>query len=235
MKNESHFLKKKTPLRKHRILSQCAYCHFLVTSNTYTYTNNPHSNSVDWNSLHRPYKYFSNTLFLNYLSILICFEKEKKRNVTMRWRTVGQIPPKCKETLNLMWLSLIWFILVLFVCWNLFCTIANIRIKCVTETKKISLLLNQAFLHDSHIWLWGFFTLLAALAHGAAAVAAAAAYVWCWPYLVCLIFKGKRSSGSQCILEQNKRPLGRPRVWVRSPKGQYIWYTYFQSVHSPFT
>ena len=30
--------------------------------------------------------------------------------------TVGQIPPKCKETSNLMWLPLIWFILVLFVC-----------------------------------------------------------------------------------------------------------------------
>ena len=68
----------------------------------------------------------------------------------------------------------------------------------------------------------------------AAAVVAAAAYVWCWPYLVCLIFKRKRSSGSQCILEQNKRPLGRPRVWVRSPKGQYIWYTYCQSLPSPY-
>ena len=39
-----------------------------------------------------------------------------------------------------MWLSLIWFILVLFVCWNLFCTIANLRIKCVTETKNVSVL-----------------------------------------------------------------------------------------------
>ena len=54
--------------------------------------------------------------------------------------TVGQIPPKCKETSNLMWLSLIWCILVLFVCWNLFCTIANLRIKCVTETKNVSVL-----------------------------------------------------------------------------------------------
>ena len=51
--------------------------------------------------------------------------------------TVGQIPPKCKETSNLMWFSLIWFILVLFVCWNLFCTLANLRIKCVTETKNV--------------------------------------------------------------------------------------------------
>ena len=39
-----------------------------------------------------------------------------------------------------MWLSLIWFILVLFVCWNLFCTIVNLRIKCVTETKNVSVL-----------------------------------------------------------------------------------------------
>ena len=86
--------------------------------------------------------------------------------------TVGQIPKKCKETSNLMWLSLIWFILVLFVCWNLFCTIANLRIKCVTETKNVSVLfyknLKSSFLHDSHIWLWGFFTLLVALAHGVA-------------------------------------------------------------------
>ena len=83
--------------------------------------------------------------------------------------TVGQIKKECKETLNLMWLSLIWFILFLFVCWNLFCTITNLRIKCVTETKNVSVLfyknLKSSFLHDSHIWLWGFFTLLVALAH----------------------------------------------------------------------
>ena len=89
-------------------------------------------------------------------------------------RTVGQIPQKCKETSNLMWLSLIWFILVLFVCWNLFCIIANLRIKCVTEPKKFSVLfyknLKSSFLHDSHIWLWGFFTLLVALVHGAAGI-----------------------------------------------------------------
>ena len=40
---------------------------------------------------------------------------------TRAWHTVGQIPPKCKETSNLMWLSLM-FILVLIACWNLFCT-----------------------------------------------------------------------------------------------------------------
>ena len=28
-------------------------------------------------------------------------------------------------------------------------------------------ILNQAFLHDSHIWFWGFLTFLFALAHGA--------------------------------------------------------------------
>ena len=69
-----------------------------------------------------------------------------------------------------MWLSLIWYILVLFVCWNLICTIANLRIKCLTETRNVSVLLfknlKSSFLHDSHIWLWGFFTLLVALAHG---------------------------------------------------------------------
>ena len=91
-----------------------------------------------------------------------------------RRRTVGQIPPKCKETSNLMWLSLIWFILVLFVCWNLFWTIANLRIKCVTETKNVFVLfyknLKSSF-STWHIWHWGFFTFLVALAQGAAAAA----------------------------------------------------------------
>ena len=43
-------------------------------------------------------------------------------------------------------------------------------IKCVTEMFLFCFtkILNQAFLHDSHIWLWGFFTFLVALAHGAA-------------------------------------------------------------------
>ena len=56
------------------------------------------------------------------------------------WRTVSQIPQKCKETSNLMWLSIVWFISVLFVYWNLFCTIANLRIKWVTKTKNGSVL-----------------------------------------------------------------------------------------------
>ena len=86
-------------------------------------------------------------------------------------RADGQIRKKCKETSNLMWLSFICFILVLIVCWNLFCTLANLRIKCVTKTKKVSVLLwknlKTSFLHDSYIWFWGFITLLVALAHGA--------------------------------------------------------------------
>ena len=65
------------------------------------------------------------------------------------WHTVGQIPQKCKETSNLVWLSFIWFILFLFVCRNLFCTIANLRIKCVIETKSVPFcfikILNQVF------------------------------------------------------------------------------------------
>ena len=60
-----------------------------------------------------------------------------------------------------MWLTLIWFISALFVCWKLFCTIANLRIKYVTETKTVSVLLYEnlklSFLHDSevslHYWL----------------------------------------------------------------------------------
>ena len=48
--------------------------------------------------------------------------------------TIGQITKKCKETSDLMWLSLLWFILILLVWSNLFCTIANLRIKFVTET-----------------------------------------------------------------------------------------------------
>ena len=89
-----------------------------------------------------------------------------------RCRTICQIPKKCKETSNLMWLPLIWLVLFLFVCWNLFCTIANLRIKCVTETKTDSVLfykhLKSSFLDVAHIWLWGFFTLLDALAHDVA-------------------------------------------------------------------
>ena len=68
-------------------------------------------------------------------------------------RTVGQIPKKCKETSNLMWLSMIWFISVLFVCWNLFCTIANLRIKCVTETKNVSVLFYKNVKSSFSTWL----------------------------------------------------------------------------------
>ena len=68
-------------------------------------------------------------------------------------RTVGQIPKKCKETSNLMWLSMIWLISVKFVCWNLFCTIANLRIKCVTETKNASVLFYKNVKSSFSTWL----------------------------------------------------------------------------------
>ena len=56
-------------------------------------------------------------------------------------RTMGQIHQKCNETSNLMWLSLICFISVLFVFfWDLSCKIENLKIKCVTETKNVSVL-----------------------------------------------------------------------------------------------
>ena len=64
-------------------------------------------------------------------------------------------------------IDMVSFIIKLFVCWNLFCTIANLRIKCVTETKNVSVLFyknrRSRFLYE-----WGFFTLLVALAHGVA-------------------------------------------------------------------
>ena len=50
------------------------------------------------------------------------------------------------------WLSLIWFILFLFVCRNLFCTIANLRIKCVTETKKKSFLFLKNLKSNFSTW-----------------------------------------------------------------------------------
>ena len=59
-------------------------------------------------------------------------------------------------------------IVYLFVCWTLFFAIANFRIKCVIETKNIPVLFWKhllSFLHFSHIWCWGFFTFLVALAH----------------------------------------------------------------------
>ena len=83
---------------------------------------------------------------------LTCRPLFTKAHLRFDRRAVGQIPPKCKETSNLMWLFLIGFILVLFVCWNLFWTITNLKIKCVIETK--------------NTWFTGFFTVLIALAHG---------------------------------------------------------------------
>ena len=54
-------------------------------------------------------------------------------------------PPKCKETSNLMWLSLICFIL--------FFTIANLPIKCLTETKNVSVLFYKNFKSSFSTWL----------------------------------------------------------------------------------
>ena len=68
-------------------------------------------------------------------------------------RTEGQIPPKCKETSNFIWFSLIWFILVLFVCWNLFYTKAKLRIRCVTETKNASGLFYKNLISSFFTWL----------------------------------------------------------------------------------
>ena len=93
-----------------------------------------------------------NNVFDRKLSISWAWLSRKEAWFAAR-RTVGQIPQKCKETSNLMWLSLIWFISVLFVCWNLFCTIANLRIKCVTETKNVSVLFYKNLKSSFSTWL----------------------------------------------------------------------------------
>ena len=82
--------------------------------------------------------YYTNTPGPFVMNLFILRWKPIVPTWLLRRRRVGQNPQKCKETSNLMWFSLIWFILVLLVCWNLFCTIANLRIKCVTETKNVS-------------------------------------------------------------------------------------------------
>ena len=74
-------------------------------------------------------------------------------------RTIGQIPPKCKETSKLIWLSLMWIILVLFGCWKLFCTLVNLR-------SNVSLLFYKNLKPSFSTWLTGFFTFLVALTHG---------------------------------------------------------------------
>ena len=69
----------------------------------------------------------------------------------MNWTVhCGPDQPKCKETSNLMWLSLIWFIIVLFL--NNSTPQNQIFLFCFTK------ILDHAFLHDSQLWLWGFFT-----------------------------------------------------------------------------
>ena len=69
----------------------------------------------------------------------------------IRCRTVGQIPKNVKKPKT--WLSLIWLISFFFVCWNLFCTIANLRIKCVTETKNVSVLIYKNLKIKLSTWL----------------------------------------------------------------------------------
>ena len=69
----------------------------------------------------------------------------------IRCRTVGQIPKNVKKPQT--WLSLIWLISFFFVCWNLFCTIANLRIKCVTETKNVSVLIYKNLKIKLSTWL----------------------------------------------------------------------------------
>ena len=55
------------------------------------------------------------SLFLSSSRLSFC--NRSLRNMSRH--TVGQIPKKCKETSNLMWLLLKQFILFLFVCWKL--------------------------------------------------------------------------------------------------------------------
>ena len=88
--------------------------------------------SIPWNLINLSHLYCNLSFFR--------LKRKKNRHSRDVRLTVGQIPPKCKEISNLMWFSLIWFILVLFVCWNLFWTVANLRIKCVTETKNVPVL-----------------------------------------------------------------------------------------------
>ena len=68
-------------------------------------------------------------------------------------RTVGQILPKCKETSKFVWFSMIWLISVLFVCWNLFSTIAKLRIKCVTKSKNVFILVYKNVESSFSTWL----------------------------------------------------------------------------------
>ena len=86
-------------------------------------------------------------------------------------------PQNCKETANLMWLSLISMVYFIFVC-LLKLILYNSKPQnqiCDWNQKKMSVLLftnlRSSFLHDSHNWLWVFFTLLVALAHRATLLA----------------------------------------------------------------
>ena len=83
-----------------------------------------------------------------------------------KWRTEGQIRPKCKETSNLMWLSLIWYILFHFCLFveTYFAQYQTSESDVWLKPKMFLFcfrkILNQAFLHDSHIWFWRFLYIL---------------------------------------------------------------------------
>ena len=106
-----------------------------------------------------------NLMYAYFIFFYLMMMEAKCTQKTMAWPTVGQIPQKCKETSNLMWFSLIWFILVLFVCWKLFCSESIVWLQPKMFLFRSTKILNQAFRHNSHIWLWGFFTFLVVLAH----------------------------------------------------------------------
>ena len=102
-----------------------------------------------------------------------------------QWRTVGQISKKCKETSNWMRLSLIWFILFHFVCLlKLILYDSKAQNQMYDWKRKCFCFvlfyknLKSSFLYDTHIWLWSFFTLLLALAHGVAGARAFSAKSW---------------------------------------------------------
>ena len=94
------------------------------------------------------------TFFLELSCANCCQQWDVANKCDFTRNTVGQIPQKCKETSNLMWLSLISYGLFLFGCLFVKTYFANLRIKCVTETKNVSVLFNKniksSFLNDSH-------------------------------------------------------------------------------------
>ena len=71
------------------------------------------------------------------------------KNESTERHTVDQIPQKCKETWNLMW-----FILCSCVCLlKLTLNNSNLRIKCVTESKNVSVLFYRNLKSSFSTWL----------------------------------------------------------------------------------